>query len=157
MATANKTAAKTQKAGEAAQAAFEQVSAASTDAFRSNMDRSMAAMSEFGAFGKENVEAFMASATAAQKGMEALSARAVAFSKQAMENHMAAARAMMGSKSVQELVERQSEYARASFDTYVAEMNAMSEVVAGVTKEAMKPLNERMTAMGSIMQTAAVR
>lgn len=157
MSTTSKTL-KTQKAAaDSAHAAFEQVTAASSDAMRSNMDRSMAAMSEVSAFGKENMEAWMASATAAQKGMEAVGARAVAFTKSALESHMAATRALMTSKSVQELVERQAEYARSSFDTYVAELNAMSDMVAGVTKDAIKPLNERMTAMSSLMQNGVSR
>jgi phasin family protein len=154
MATAAKTARKTT---ETAVNAFEQVTAASSEAMQSNLNRSMAAAAEFGAFGKENVEAFVTSATVAQKGMEALSARYVAFTKAALETHMAATKAMMTSKSVQELMERQADYAKASFETYMAEMNAMSDMVAGMTKDALKPLNERMTAVGALMQTSAVR
>ncbi|MFZ4120479.1 MAG: phasin family protein [Caulobacterales bacterium] len=156
MATASKTL-KSPKTAEAAHAAFEHVTAASSEAMRTNMDRSMAAMSEASAFGKENMEAFVASAAVAQKGMEAVSARYMAFTKSAMENHMAVARSLMTSKSVQELVERQTEYARSSFDSYVAELTVMSDLMAGVTKDAIKPLNERMTAMSSLMQTAAGR
>ena len=48
-------------------------------------------------YGKQNVEAWMASATAAQKGFETLSARSVAFSKQAIENHVAATKSLMTS------------------------------------------------------------
>ena len=145
------------RAAKAATGAFEQVSVASSDAMRENIDRGMAAMSEVSAFGKENLEAWMASAQCAQKGLEAISARTVAFTKAAVENHMAAAKSLMTSKSVQEFVEKQSEYARTSFDAYVAELNTISDLMAGVTKDAIKPLNERMTAMGSLMQTAAVR
>jgi len=150
MATA-KTAART-KPVETARAAFESVSTASTEAFRENVDRSMAAMSEMGSFGKQNVEAMIASATATQKGVEALSARAVAFSKTAMEKHVAAAKSLMASKSVQEFVEKQSEYARSSFDAYVAEMTNVSDVLQGVAKDAFKPLNERMSAVSHLMQ-----
>lgn len=138
-----------------ATAAFEQVTTASSEAMRENIDRGMAAMSEVSAFGKENMEAWMASASAAQKGMETISARAIAFSKLAMENHMAAAKSLMTSKSVQEFVEKQSEYARSSFDAYVAELTSISDLMAGVTKDAIKPLNERMTAVGHLMQTTA--
>jgi phasin family protein len=143
------------KGAKSATAAFEQVTTASSEAMRENIDRGMAAMSEVSAFGKENLEAWMASATAAQKGMETISARALAFSKAAMENHMAATKSLMTSKSVQEFVEKQSEYARSSFDAYVAELTSISDLMAGVTKDAIKPLNERMTAVGHLMQTAA--
>ncbi|HVY86025.1 MAG TPA: TIGR01841 family phasin [Caulobacterales bacterium] len=148
---------KTATARKTASEAFEQVTTASSEAMRENIDRSMAALSEASAFGKENMEAWMASAAAAQKGMETLSARAVAFSKQALENHMAATKSLMSSKSVQEFVEKQSEYARSSFDAYVQELTSLSDLVSGVTKEAIKPINDRMTAVGHLMQTGAAR
>src|SRR5262249_49060649 len=121
MATA-KTATRTVRS---ASEAFDTVSAASNEAFRENIDRGIASMSEGSAFGKENVEAFVASATAAQKGFETISARSVAFSKTALENHVAATKDLMTSKSVQEFVEKQSEYARSYFDAYVAELTSM--------------------------------
>jgi hypothetical protein len=78
-------AAKTARAAKSATEAFEQVTSASNEAVRENIDRSLAAMSEASAFGKQNVEAWMASAAAAQKGFESLSARTVAFQKAAVE------------------------------------------------------------------------
>ena len=93
---------------------------------RENFDRGIAAMSEVSAFGKENIEAWVASAAAAQKGFETISARTVAFQKQAIENHVAATKSLMTSKSVQEFVEKQSEYARSFFDAYVAELTTTS-------------------------------
>jgi phasin family protein len=150
MATAKTTAAR--KTADAARNAFESVSTASSEAFRENVDRGIAAMSEMGAFGKQNLEAMIASATATQKGVEALSARAVAYSKTAMEKHVAAAKSLMASKSVQEFVEKQTEYARSSFDAYVAELNNVSDVLQGVAKDAFKPINERMSAVSHLMQ-----
>ena len=101
-------AAKTARTTKSATEAFEQVTSASSEAVRENIDRSLAAMSEASAFGKQNVEAWTASATAAQKGFETLSARAVAFQKQALENHVAVAKSLMTVKSVQEFVEKQN-------------------------------------------------
>jgi phasin family protein len=149
---ATKTAAKPVKTVEAATEQFEQFTAASQEKFREGVDKSLAAMSEFNAFGKENVEAWVASATATTKGLEALSARAVAYSKAAMEDHVAATKSIMGAKSVQEAMERQSDYARKAFDGYVAELNKMSDMMSGLTKDAFKPLNERFTAVSALVQ-----
>lgn len=143
------------RAAKSATEAFEQATAASTDAVRENIDRSLAALSEASAFGKQNVEAWLASAAAAQKGFEALSARTVAFQKQALENHVAAAKSLMTSKSVQEFVEKQNEYAKNSFEAYVAELSTVSDLVAGLTKDALQPINERVTAVGQLIQTGA--
>ena len=100
------------RAAKSATEAFETFTATSTEAVRENIDRGLAALSEASAFGKQNVEAWIASATAAQKGFEALSARTVAFQKEALENHVAATKSLMTSKSVQEFVEKQNEYAK---------------------------------------------
>src|SRR5215813_4552085 len=154
MATTAKTGARVTRT---ATEAFEQVASFGGDTMRENIERATAAMSEASAFGKENLEAWTASATAAQKGFETLMARSVAFSKAAMENHMAASKALMTSKSVQEFVEKQSEYARASFDAYVAELTSVSDLVAGVTKDTLAPINERMSAVGQLMQNGAAR
>ena len=142
------------RAAKSATEAFESVSLASTEAVRENFDRGVAALSEVSAFGKQNVEAWLASAAAAQKGFEALSARTVAFQKQALENHVAAAKSLMTSKSVQEFVEKQNEYAKGAFEAYVAELSEVSELVAGVAKDALQPINERVNAVGQFVQTA---
>jgi phasin family protein len=143
------------RAAKSATEAFESVTAASSEAVRENIDRSLAALSEGQAFGKQNVEAFLASAAATQKGFETLSARTVAFQKQALENHVAAAKSLMTSKSVQEFVEKQSDYAKSSFEAYVAELSSLSEVVADLTKDALQPINERVNAVGQLIQTGA--
>jgi len=150
MATAKTARAATKTATEA----FEQVTAASNEAVRENIDRSIAALSEASAFGKQNVDAWLASAQAAQKGFETLSARTVAFQKAALENHVAAAKSLMTSKSVQEFVEKQNDYAKTSFEAYVAELSTISDLVAGVAKDTLQPINERVTAVGQLIQTA---
>jgi phasin family protein len=150
-------AAKSARAAKSATDAFEQVTAASSEAVRENIDRSLAALSEASAFGKQNVEALLASAAAAQKGFETLSARSVAFSKQALENHVAAAKSLMASKSVQEFVEKQNDYAKTSFEAYVAELSSFSDLVSGVAKETLQPINERINAVGQLMQAGAAR
>ena len=150
-------AAKTARTAKSATEAFEQVTTASSEAVRENIDRSLAALSEASAFGKQNVEAWLASAATTQKGFETLSARTVAFSKQALENHVAATKSLMASKSVQEFVEKQNDYAKSSFEAYVAELSSFSDLFSGLAKEAFQPLNERMNAVGQLIQTGAAR
>jgi phasin family protein len=151
------TAAKTPKTVKEAAQSLEAFTAAGQNQVRENIDRSMAAMAEAGAFGKENVEALVASATVAAKGFETLSSRAVAYTKSALENHVAATKSIMTSKSVQEAMEKQAEYARSAFDTYLSEMNSVAELWAGVAKDAVKPLNERASAVSHLIQNNVAR
>ncbi len=142
------------RAAKSATEAFDTVSLASTEAVRENFDRGVAALSEASAFGKQNFEAWLASAAAAQKGFETLSARTVAFQKQALENHVAATKSLMTSKSVQEFAEKQNEYVKGAFEAYVAEVTEVSELVQGLAKDALQPINERVNAVGQFVQTA---
>jgi phasin family protein len=142
------------RAAKSATEAFDTVSIASSEAVRENFDRGVAALSEASAFGKQNFEAWLASAAAAQKGFETLSARTVAFQKQALENHVTAAKSLMTSKSVQEFAEKQNEYVKGAFEAYVAEVTEVSELVQGLAKDALQPINERVTAVGQFVQTA---
>lgn len=142
------------RAAKTATEAFETFTATSSDTVRENIDRSLAAFSEASSFGKQNMEAWLASATAAQKGFEVLSARAVAFQKAALENHVAVTKSLMTSKSVQEFAEKQNDYAKSSFEAYVAELTEVSDLVQGVAKETLQPINERVNAVGQLIQTA---
>ncbi|MBK6703474.1 MAG: TIGR01841 family phasin [Caulobacteraceae bacterium] len=142
------------RAAKSATEAFETFTSTSTETVRENIDRSIAAFSEASSFGKQNMEAWVASATAAQKGFETLSARAVAFQKAAIENHVAATKALMTSKSVQEFAEKQNDYAKGAFEAYVAEVTEVSELVQGLAKETLQPINERVNAVGQLVQSA---
>jgi phasin family protein len=93
--------------------------------------------------GKKNLDAYVASVSAYQAGAEKLTTRAVAFTKTATENHVAATKSLLASKSAQEFVEKQTAYAKSFFETYVAEAKAFQSLFAGVAQDVIKPLNER--------------
>jgi phasin family protein len=114
--------------------------------------RSMAMWSEMSAFQKQTLEAWADSAQVAGRGFEALNSRLMAFQKKAMDDGIACAKSLAGVKSVTEAMDIQTKYAKTTFDSYVAEMNTVAETMAGVTKEAMKPLNERVTAFAGVFQ-----
>ena len=128
---------------------------ASNTAFKEGMEKSIAAMYEMNAQSKKNLEAMLASMTAATKGVEAVGARAIAYSKKSMEGQMAANKALAGAKSVQEVVELQTAFAKTSFESMVAEVNEIAGAVSGSVKDAMTPINERVTAM--VERVQAVR
>jgi len=146
-----------QHATEQATDTLKAMTAAGQEKMTETIERSMTAMSEVGAFGKENVEALVASASVAAKGFEALSARAVTYSKSAMENHVAAAKSIMASKSVQEVAEKQAAYAKSAFEAYIAEATKMAELFTGMSKEVIAPINERVTAASTLMQPTTFR
>jgi phasin family protein len=131
---------------EAAKSTVEQFTAASNVAFKEGVEKSLAAMNEANTQSKKNLEALVASATASAKGAEALGAQAMAFSKAIFDTNVTAAKSLAGAKSVQEVVELQTAFAKSALETYMAEFTKMSDTVSASVKESMKPINERVTA-----------
>ncbi len=132
----------------------EQFATAGNQAFKDNVEKSLATLNEMNAYSKKNLEAVVASVTAATKGAEALGAQAMAFSKTSVENQVAAAKALAGAKSVQEAVELQTAFVKSSMEAYMAELARWGETVAGSVKDSVKPLNERVTATVEKLQAA---
>lgn len=141
-------------AAETVKSASEQFTAAGNRAFKDSFDKSFAALTELNADSKKNFEALVTSMTAATKGAETLGAHAVAFSRKAVEDQVAAAKTLAGAKSVQEVIELQTGFAKTAFETYVAEVNKMAETVASSLKESASPINERVTAFVERIQAA---
>jgi phasin family protein len=141
-------------AAETAKATAERFAETGNQAFKESVEKSLAAFADINAHSKRNLEAVVASVTAATKGAEALGAQVTAYSKKAAEDHMAATKTLTGAKSLQEAVEFQTAYAKSFLDGYLAEMNRWSDTVSGSVKESLRPINERVSAVVEQFQTA---
>ncbi len=97
-------------------------------------------------FQKDNVEAFVASSTILTKGFEVLSKEIAAFTQAQYEQSVATTKALFAVKSVKELVDLQTEFAKSSFDALVAEATKVSETGIKVANEAAEPITARVNA-----------
>lgn len=97
-------------------------------------------------FQKDNVEAIVASSTILTKGFEALSKEIAAFTQAQYEQSVATTKALFAVKSVKELVDLQTEFAKSSFDAIVAEATKVSEAGIKVANEAAEPITARVNA-----------
>ena len=141
-------------AAETMKKTVEQFSTASNQAFKDGVEKSLASLNEVNAQGKRNLEALVASVTAATKGAEALGAQSVAYSKKAFEDQVSQAKALTGARSLQEVVELQTSFAKTSLEAYIAELNRASETVSAAVKDSLRPLNERASAVVEQFQAA---
>ena len=141
-------------AAETAKATAERFAETGNQAFKESVEKSLAAFADINAHSKRNLEAVVASVTAATKGAEALGAQVTAYSKKAAEDHIAATKTLTSAKSLQEAVEFQTAYAKSFLDSYLAEMNRWSDIVSGSVKESLRPINERVSAVVEQFQTA---
>lgn len=132
---------------------IETMTVASNEAIKDGLEKSLNAVNEFSAFHKDTVDAVIASSTTTAKSIEELNTATLAFAKKSMEDSVAAAKSMAGAKSVQELIEIQSDYTKTSLDAFLAEVNKNSDLVSAMFKDSFKPLNERFSAAVELMQS----
>ena len=141
-------------AAETAKSTVDTFTAASSTAFKDGVEKTLAALNEANTVSKKNLEAVVASVTAATKGAEALGAQAMAFSKAGFEAQVAATKSLAAAKSVQEAVELQTTWFKSSLEGYIAEFNKATEIVSGSVKETWTPINARVTATVEKFQAA---
>ena len=67
---------------------------------------------------------------------------------------MAAAQTISQARSIQELIELQTNFAKSAMETYLSEVTKMTETLTGSVKESFKPINERVTASVEKFQAA---
>ena len=131
---------------EAIKTTVEKMAVAGNQAFKDSVEKTLGALNEVNTLSKGNVEAVVESLTAATKGAETVGAQALAFSKKNWDDAVTAAKTLSGAKSIQEVIELQSQYAKSTMEAYVSEMNLLTETLSSSFKDTFKPINARMTA-----------
>jgi len=96
------------------------------------------------AFTKGNVEAVVASGTIAVKGLEDLSKASIAYTQSSYESSVAASKAALSAKSLREITDLQTSFAKSAFDSALSEGTKLTELSVKVTKEALQPLSARV-------------
>jgi phasin family protein len=124
------------------------------EAFKTNFDKAVKGYDKFLGLGKENLEAVVAAATVAGKGAETLHNELYAYSKQSIEDSVAATKAVLASKSAHEAFEVQTDFAKSAFDHYVSQVTKMNEIFAATAKDAFTPFQTRYQAWVEAVQEA---
>lgn len=140
------------KPTKAANEAVEQVMRNGNEAMKNGIENWTKAYERFAGFGKENVEAYMQSATAFAKAFERINSEVFSFSKQQVEDSVAAFKAVSGAKSVHEAWEVQSDFAKSALDAYVAQATKINDLVMDAAKQASEPVTARFTAMAEAVK-----
>ena len=136
--------------------ANEQVENFTNEAKRSmeeNVERMSKGFEDVTQFGQDNVEAMVASSKIVAKAAEDMNAEVMAYSKKAYEDAMAASKELSSAKSVTEYFEKNTTFAKASFESFVAQATRMNEMYSVAAKEAFAPFNARFTAAAEMVKT----
>ena len=100
---------------------------------------------ELTAIAKGNVDAVVKSGTIVAKGAEEAGKQVAAYTQSSLEKSAANGKALLAVKTVQELVELQNSFAKASLDSFVKESAKLQELSLKIAKDAFAPINDRVT------------
>ena len=89
--------------------------------------------------GKDNVDVAMQQFGTVSKGWQAIAAEFADYSKKSFEDGSAALEKLFGAKSLEKAIEVQSEYAKTSYEGFVAEATKLGELYTDLAKESYKP------------------
>ena len=95
---------------------------------------------------RANVEAVVEASRVAAEGARAIGQDVVAKQRDGVEKAADAIRSLAEAKSPTEYLQLQNDFARASFDRFVAESSKLTESVVKLAGEAFQPLSNRATA-----------
>ena len=96
--------------------------------------------------GKSQIEAATASAAAVSRGLQQIAAETSDFSKKSMEDGSAAVTRLLGTKSLDAVVQVQTDYAKASYASMMAQATKVGEMLTSVGKDAYKPFEGTFSA-----------
>ncbi len=137
-----------------AQMQVEEITAEAQKTVNEGVEKLTRSMEEAAQFGQQNLEAVVASSKIAAKAHESVSAEVAAFSKKSYEDSLAAAKELTSSKSVSELVEKQTAFTKSAIEGFIAEATKINDIYATATREAFEPLNQRFNAAVEMVKSA---
>jgi phasin family protein len=144
---------KAKTAAEKATATAEYTFNTGAEAIKAGLEKAIAAYDNVASYGKDTAEAYMKSAAIAGKGIESINSELYSYSKGAIEESIAAGKALLGSKSVHEAFELQTDFAKSAFESYVGELTKFGELFTATAKNSFAPLQGRYQAWVDVVQS----
>ena len=91
-------------------------------------------------YGKEHFEQAVANATTLQSGFQAIAHAYGEYAKKQFEDTKSFAEKLSGVKSLDKALEAQTDFARSSYETFVAETQKIAGLYNDLAKQAFKPV-----------------
>ncbi len=90
--------------------------------------------------GKEQFEAVSAAATAVTKGWQSIATETTEYSKRSFEKSRVLAEKLLSVKKLDEAFQRQADFAKSSYEDFIAEATKIGEMYSNLAKEVFKPV-----------------
>ena len=99
--------------------------------------------------GKDNMDAAMKSLGAVSKNVQAIAVEIADYSKKDFEQGTAATEKLIGAKSLEKAFEVQTDYAKSSYESFVAEATRLGELYLDLAKQAYQPFESQLGKVGA--------
>ena len=91
-------------------------------------------------YGKEQLEQAVHSASGVQSGLHAIATAYGDYTKKSFEDTKSYVEKLSGVKSLDKVLEAQSEFAKSAYETFVADSQKIAGLYGDLAKQAFKPL-----------------
>ena len=95
--------------------------------------------------GNDNADASMRTLGAFSKGFQAIAVETADYAKKAFEDGTAAAEKLVAARSLDKVVEVQSDYLRKAYEGFVAQSAKVGQLYVDLAQEAYKPFESQWT------------
>ena len=112
---------------------------------KQNMEKVVKTAEEFVAFGKGNMEAFVKSGQIWAAGVQDLSKQVAATAQAQFEESMTVFKALTSLKSLKDIFELQSTFAKTAMEKTMTESGKLTEASMKLTEQALAPIASRVT------------
>jgi hypothetical protein len=103
-------------------------------------DATMFKVEDIQNYGKEQLEHVVSSASGLQSGLQAIATAYGDYTKKSFEDTKAFVEKLQGVKSLDKAIEAQSEFAKSSYETFVADSQKIAGLYGDLAKQAFKPI-----------------
>ena len=97
-------------------------------------------------FAKENIDAAIQTANIVAKNAEKITAEAINYSKQNIEQNVSAAKEFAAVRSMDQFVTLQTQFSKQAFEQYVQQATKLGDMMIAFSKEASGTINGRFNA-----------
>jgi phasin family protein len=94
------------------------------------------------------------SANAAGKGIETINSEVFAYARKSAEESVAAAKAVLSSRTVEEAFQLQSEFSKAVFEAYVDQLAKFGDMALATARHTAEPIQARVSAFAELVRAA---
>jgi phasin family protein len=114
-------------------------------------------LEEAASFNRNNLDAAVQAANCVAEGIKDVNQAVFGHIQQSLQSAMTTGKAMMGVKSLKDLMELQQEYIKTTFDSFMSESTKISEIAVRCSNEAAQPINARVTEVVGKVSKAATK